>query len=87
LGHGVSLSSRGSGRLVTRLDTPPSSHRHHPDSAIAHGEEALAWHGRRITDVLITDVKLPGGIDGWQIAEHCRATLSDSAMNLAKLYQ
>ncbi|MDI2071627.1 hypothetical protein, partial [Bradyrhizobium sp. Mp27] len=35
LGHGVSLSSRGSGRLVTRLDTPPSSHRHHPDSAIA----------------------------------------------------
>ncbi|WP_212496866.1 hypothetical protein, partial [Bradyrhizobium liaoningense] len=25
----------GSGRLVTRLDTPPSSHRHHPDSAIA----------------------------------------------------
>jgi len=38
LGHGVSLSSRGSGRLVTRLDTPPSSHRHHPDSAIALAE-------------------------------------------------
>ena len=53
---------------------------------VADGEKALAWHGRRITDVLITDVKLPGGIDGWQIAEHCRATLSDSAMNLAKLY-
>ncbi|WP_212497678.1 hypothetical protein, partial [Bradyrhizobium liaoningense] len=30
----------GSGRLVTRLDTPPSSHRHHPDSAIAR--EGLA---------------------------------------------
>ena len=27
--------SGGSGRLVTRLDTPPFSHRHHPVSAIA----------------------------------------------------
>ena len=53
---------------------------------VADGEEALACYGRRVADVLITDVKLPGGIDGWQIAEHCRATLSDSAMNLAKLY-
>jgi hypothetical protein len=33
--QGVSLSRRGSGRLVTRLDTPPFSHRHHPVSAIA----------------------------------------------------
>ena len=33
--HGVSLSRRGSGRLDTRLDTPPFSHRHHPVSAIA----------------------------------------------------
>jgi hypothetical protein len=33
--HGVSLSRRGSGRLVTRLDTPPSSIQHHPISAIA----------------------------------------------------
>ena len=32
LTHGVSLSSRGSGRLVTRLDTPPSSDRRHPAS-------------------------------------------------------
>ncbi|UQE02711.1 response regulator [Bradyrhizobium japonicum] len=39
---------------------------------LADGEEALAWHGRRVADVLITDVKLPGGIDGWQIAERCR---------------
>lgn len=27
---------------------------------------------RFIADVLITDVKLPGGIDGWLIAERCR---------------
>ncbi len=33
--HGVSLSSRGSGRLDTRLDTPPISFRHHPVSRIA----------------------------------------------------
>jgi CheY-like chemotaxis protein len=38
----------------------------------ANGTEALAWCERQVADVLITDVKLPGGIDGWQIAEHCR---------------
>jgi CheY-like chemotaxis protein len=39
---------------------------------VANGEEALAWCGRQVADVLITDVKLPGDIDGWQIAERCR---------------
>src|SRR6202163_549858 len=34
--HGVSLSLRGSGRLDTRLDTPPISLRHHPGSCLAH---------------------------------------------------
>ncbi|MGY3079420.1 hypothetical protein ACVWZZ_005828 [Bradyrhizobium sp. LM6.10] len=33
--HGVSLSLRGSGRLDTRLDTPPILFRHHPLSCIA----------------------------------------------------
>src|SRR5262249_38315771 len=37
--HGVSLSLRGSGRLDTRLDTPPISFRHHPLSRIAHPEK------------------------------------------------
>ncbi|MDI2076338.1 response regulator [Bradyrhizobium sp. Mp27] len=36
------------------------------------GEEALAWCNRTAADVLVTDVRLPGKIDGWQIAEHCR---------------
>ena len=36
------------------------------------GEEALAWCKRKVADVLVTDVMLPGKIDGWQIAEHCR---------------
>src|SRR5882757_7075239 len=35
--HGVSLLSGGSGRLDTRLDTPPSIKRRHPDSRIAPG--------------------------------------------------
>ena len=38
----------------------------------ANGEDALAWCGRRVVDVLITDVELPGSVDGWQIAERCR---------------
>jgi DNA-binding NtrC family response regulator len=38
----------------------------------ANGEEALAWCLRRVADVLFTDIKLPGHVDGWQIAELCR---------------
>lgn len=36
------------------------------------GEEALAWCERRVADVLVTDVRLPGRVDGWQIAERYR---------------
>jgi DNA-binding response OmpR family regulator len=35
----------------------------------SNGEEALAWCKRRVADVLVTDIKLPGKVDGWQIAE------------------
>jgi len=45
--HGVSLSSRGSGRLDTRLDTPPSHRRRHPVSLIAH--LTMRMHMRRFT--------------------------------------
>jgi DNA-binding response OmpR family regulator len=38
----------------------------------ANGEDALAWCGRQVADVLVTDVRLPGRVDGWQIAERCR---------------
>jgi hypothetical protein len=38
--HGVSLPRGGSGRLVTHLDTSPSSPRHHPISAIALAERS-----------------------------------------------
>ncbi|UFW46559.1 MULTISPECIES: response regulator [Bradyrhizobium] len=36
------------------------------------GEEALEWCKRQVADVLVTDVRLPGKLDGWQIAERCR---------------
>jgi DNA-binding response OmpR family regulator len=36
------------------------------------GEEALTWCSQRVADVLVTDIRLPGQIDGWQIAERCR---------------
>ncbi|WP_338310904.1 response regulator transcription factor [Bradyrhizobium sp. TM239] len=36
------------------------------------GEEALAWCKRHVADVLVTDVRLPGQLDGWQIAERYR---------------
>jgi CheY-like chemotaxis protein len=38
----------------------------------ANGEEALAWCKRQAADVLVTDIRLPGKVDGWQIAERCR---------------
>jgi hypothetical protein len=41
--HGVSLSSRGTGRLDTRLDTPPISGRHHPVSRIARWEARAGY--------------------------------------------
>ena len=39
--HGVSLPSGGSGRLDTRLDTPPSINRRHPDSRLTPGGNCL----------------------------------------------
>src|SRR5580692_12193833 len=47
LAHGVSLSLRGSGRLDTRLDTPPISFRHHPVSGIAQLKAAIDSLGVR----------------------------------------
>jgi CheY-like chemotaxis protein len=38
----------------------------------ADGEEALACCERKVAEVLVTDVRLPGAIEGWQIGEQCR---------------
>jgi CheY-like chemotaxis protein len=39
----------------------------------ASGEEAIAKCQEPL-DALFTDIRLPGKIDGWDIAEHCRAS-------------
>lgn len=36
------------------------------------GEQALDWCKRHVADILVTDIRLPGEVDGWQIAERCR---------------
>ncbi len=36
------------------------------------GGEALSRVRQHAPDVLVTDVVLPGGMNGWQIAERCR---------------
>ncbi len=41
----------------------------------ATGEEAMAVCGR--ADVLFTDIRLPGSMTGWDIAERCRASHPD----------
>lgn len=36
------------------------------------GADAIAQSQEHDPDVLFTDIRLPGGVDGWQIAERCR---------------
>ena len=38
----------------------------------SNGDEALEWCKQQIADLLVTDIRLPGEVDGWQIAEQCR---------------
>jgi CheY-like chemotaxis protein len=40
--------------------------------AASDGKEALDWCKEHVVDVLVTDIQLPGQIDGWDIAERCR---------------
>ena len=41
------------------------------------GEAALARYHEHNPDVLFTDIRLPGQIDGWDVAERCRASNSE----------
>jgi DNA-binding response OmpR family regulator len=43
----------------------------------ASNGERLAWCKRRVADVLVTDIKLPGRINGWQIANAVVSTIRD----------
>ncbi len=38
----------------------------------ATGEDALSHCQDRKADVLFTDIRLPGQVDGWEVAERCR---------------
>ena len=41
------------------------------------GEEALARFHDQEPDLLLTDIRLPGALDGWDIAEKLRARKAD----------
>jgi len=73
--HGVSLSLRGSGRLDTRLDTPPISGRHHPLSRIAR---ANLCNWRWLNPSLLGALRLArGGANSGQTA----GSIDDGALN------
>jgi len=38
----------------------------------ATGEDAIAYCREGAADVLFTDIRLPGSVTGWDIAEECR---------------
>jgi CheY-like chemotaxis protein len=46
------------------------------DAEIGHAAIAIIDSGRPI-DVLFTDIRLPGVLDGWQIAQHAREVYPD----------
>jgi DNA-binding response OmpR family regulator len=41
------------------------------------GEEALGHCRNEDLDALVTDIQLPGKVDGWEVAERCRASDPD----------
>lgn len=54
---------------------------------VASGEEALALlHGSARVDALLTDLRLPGAIDGWDIAEAARRLRPDLPVVYASAY-
>jgi CheY-like chemotaxis protein len=54
---------------------------------VASGEEALAiLHGPAKIDALLTDLRLPGAIDGWDIAETARQLRPDLPVIYASAY-
>jgi helix-turn-helix resolvase-like protein len=61
----------GSGRLITRLDTPPFSPRHHPDSGIALGK--VGGRRRSLSQKDIGLVKKLYADKSTSIADICRS--------------
>jgi CheY-like chemotaxis protein len=52
----------------------------------ATGEEALTLCERHVADALVTDIRLPGNVDGWDVAEHCRLVNPDLPVIYASGY-
>ncbi len=42
--------------------------------AAGSGEEALGIYAPGAFDALVTDIRMPGALDGWDLAERCRAS-------------
>jgi transposase len=70
LDMGVSLLSGGSGRLDTRLDTPPSFSRRHPDSRIAReaASQDVRKKRQQLLSFLLRHGRLFGGRKHWTLA-------------------
>jgi len=43
----------------------------------ASGDEAIGLIEDGLVDLLLTDIRMPGGIDGWTLAEKARARIPD----------
>ena len=55
--------------------------------AVASGEEALTLlHGNSRIDALLTDLRLPGKVDGWDIAERARRLRPELPVIYASAY-
>jgi len=55
------------------------------DTDIGHAAMSIIDSGRPI-DVLFTDIRLPGSLDGWQIAQHARDIYPDVHVIYASAY-
>jgi CheY-like chemotaxis protein len=41
------------------------------------GEQAIELCKQKAADILFTDIRLPGAVTGWDVAEHCRNSNPD----------
>jgi hypothetical protein len=74
----LGANTRRRGRLIRKFLVEALREEGYDVIRAANGEEARAWCGRRVADVLITDVRLPGRVDGWQIEEVAASMIPNS---------
>lgn len=64
--------------LVRELAFEDLSEAGHDVTAASNGDEALALlRDERRFEILFTDIKMPGTVDGWQLAEEGRRLIPD----------